>query len=93
MALADAYAHRKMIDIQLVLAGNETMGWKSREDCRIVQQTYDPGRDIEFFDDPPTTWIEVPPIHFCIFFPSDAHAPLAGVGAVRKAIAKVAVDW
>ena len=85
--------HRKMIDIQLVLAGDETIGWRSLGDCRLVQQPYDSGRDIGFFSDEPVAWIKVPPNHFCIFFPNDAHAPLAGVGVVRKAIAKVAVDW
>ena len=86
-------AHRKMIDIQLVLAGEETMGWRSLGDCRLIQQPYDSGRDIEFYADQPVVWIKVPPNHFCIFFPNDAHAPLAGVGVVRKAIAKVAVNW
>jgi len=33
----------------------------------------------------------VPPDHFCIFFPEDAHAPLVGKGQVRKVIFKVAV--
>jgi beta-galactosidase beta subunit len=35
----------------------------------------------------------VPTGHFTIFFPQDAHAPLAAEGALRKAVAKIAVDW
>src|SRR5664279_731916 len=31
--IAKLEAHRKYIDIQLVLDGDETMGWKPLEDC------------------------------------------------------------
>jgi beta-galactosidase beta subunit len=34
--------------------------------------------------------VAVPPAHFAIFFPEDAHAPLAGRGMLKKAIVKIA---
>jgi beta-galactosidase beta subunit len=34
----------------------------------------------------------VPAGHFAIFFPEDAHAPLAGEGHLVKAVVKVAVE-
>jgi len=83
--------HRRYIDIQLVLAGSEEMGWKPLADCMQPVSDYSEEKDIRFFNDAPASWIAVPPGHFCIFFPEDAHAPLVGSGGIRKAIFKVAV--
>jgi YhcH/YjgK/YiaL family protein len=85
-------AHRRYIDIQLVLDGVDEMGWKALADCHQPLDEHNLEWDIRFFDDEPATWITVPPQHFCIFFPEDAHAPLVGKGAIRKVIMKIAVD-
>lgn len=85
-------AHRKYIDIQLVLEGLDEMGWQALADCHQPLDEHNAERDICFFDDEPAAWITVPPQHFCIFFPEDAHAPLVGTGAIRKVIMKIAVD-
>jgi biofilm protein TabA len=84
-------AHRRYIDIQLVLDGDEVMGWKPLTDCLNPVSEHSEDRDIRFFDDAPASWVAVPPDHFCIFFPEDAHAPLVGSGKIRKVIFKVAV--
>lgn len=85
--------HRQYIDIQLVLEGDEEMGWKPLADCREPLDNYSAEKDILFFNDPVASWIAVPPGAFCIFFPEDAHAPLVSNGGlVRKAIFKVAVN-
>ena len=81
--------HRRYIDVQLVLAGDEEMGWKALADC--TQPVSDYKKDIQFFHDAPASWIAVPPGCFCIFFPEDAHAPLISNGSIRKAIFKIAV--
>ena len=83
--------HRKHIDIQMVLSGDETMGWKTLSDCHDPVDEYSEVRDIRFFNDAPASWVQVPPGCFCIFFPEDAHAPLVGEGAIRKVIFKIAV--
>ena len=44
-----------------------------------------------FFGDVPSTWIELPIGKFLIFYPNDAHAPLAATGDNVKAVIKVAV--
>ena len=85
-------AHRRYIDIQLVLEGVDEMGWQALSDCHQPLDEHNLERDIRFFDDESATWITVPPQHFCIFFPEDAHAPLVGKGAIRKVIMKIAVD-
>jgi len=89
--MAKLEAHRKYIDIQLVLEGDEHMGWKPLADCLNPIGEYSEEKDIRFFHDAPTAWVPVPPHHFCIFFPEDAHAPLVGSGTIRKVIFKVAV--
>jgi YhcH/YjgK/YiaL family protein len=86
-------AHRKYIDIQCVVSGCEGMGWKSLADCRRPESTFEPSRDIGFFLDSPDSWFTMHPGEFAIFFPEDAHAPLAGEGDVRKVVVKVALEW
>ena len=90
--VAKLEAHRKYIDIQLVLEGDETMGWKPLADCLNPVSEHSMEKDIRFFHDAPASWVAVPPDHFCIFLPEDAHAPLVGDGTIRKVIFKVAVD-
>lgn len=84
--------HRKYIDIQFVYSGLETIGWKDYHQCTSIQSEYNAERDIEFYSDVPECWFPVMPHAFAIFFPEDAHAPLAGEGSVRKIILKVAVN-
>lgn len=90
--MARLEAHRKYIDIQLVLDGVEEMGWKPLADCYNPVSDYSTDKDIQFFLDAPASWIATPPDHFCIFFPEDAHAPLVGAGSMRKVIFKIAVN-
>jgi YhcH/YjgK/YiaL family protein len=90
--VAKLEAHRRYIDIQLVLEGDETMGWKPLEDCLNPVSDHSEEKDIRFFHDAPVSWVPVPPDHFCIFFPEDAHAPLVGTGTIRKVIFKIAVN-
>jgi len=90
--MARLEAHRRYIDIQLVLEGDEQMGWKPLADCLNPVSEYSEEKDIHFFHDAPASWIAVPEDHFCIFFPEDAHAPLVGSGQIRKVIFKVAVN-
>ena len=90
-AVAKLEAHRRYIDIQLVLDGIEEMGWKPLADCHNPVSEHSMEKDIRFFHDAPASWISVPPDHFCIFFPEDAHAPLVAKGEIRKVIFKIAV--
>lgn len=89
--MAKLEAHRRYIDIQLVLDGSEEMGWKPLADCHNPVSEHSMEKDIRFFHDAAASWIAVPPDHFCIFFPEDAHAPLVGSGTIRKVIFKIAV--
>lgn len=84
-------AHRRYIDIQYVVSGDERMGWRELARCGRPEDAFKPERDIGFYLDRPDVWFDVPPGYFAIFWPDDAHAPLAGRGPVRKIVVKVAV--
>jgi YhcH/YjgK/YiaL family protein len=81
--------HRRYIDIQYVVAGGDEIGWLPTSECRRMASPYEADKDIGFFHDRPATWLILPPGHFAVFFPEDAHAPLAGQGPVHKAVIKV----
>lgn len=83
--------HRKYIDIQFVVEGIDTMGWKAASDCREVLSPYDKEKDIGFFADEPAVWLPVQAGTYAIFFPEDAHAPMVSNGEIHKIILKVAV--
>jgi biofilm protein TabA len=86
-------AHRRYIDIQMCLTGQETIGWRPLPDCVAPESPFDAELDVQFFADRPEIWFDLRPQWFVVFYPEDAHAPRAGQGDVWKAVVKVAVDW
>ena len=84
--------HRCYIDIQFVVSGEECIGWLPLSDCRRVSSPYDADNDLAFFFDRPATWLAVSPGNFAVFYPEDAHAPLAVQGPIHKVVVKVAVE-
>jgi YhcH/YjgK/YiaL family protein len=86
-------AHRKYLDIQYVVHGIDVIGWKPLRACCAIETPYDAARDIVFFRDSCDTWLSLPAGTFAVFFPDDAHAPLAGEGPAHKAVVKIVVDW
>jgi len=89
---AQLEAHDKYIDIQLVLAGTDNMGWKPRSLCKQPTVQYDQKADIQFYADEPDAWLSVGSREFAIFFPEDAHMPLISSGQLHKVVVKVGVD-
>lgn len=87
---AQLEAHRRFIDIQLVLQGIDDMGWRPLTMCGAPSVAYDEGDDIAFFADPPLSWLTVRPGMFAVFFPEDGHLPLISHQAVHKVVIKVA---
>lgn len=83
--------HRRYIDIQAVISGADVMGWSPLAVCRQQPLPFDASGDAALFSDTPASWVLVPQGSFAVFFPEDAHAPLAGSGKVKKAVVKVAV--
>jgi biofilm protein TabA len=83
--------HEKYIDIQLVLAGSDDMGWKPKSSCKHPSGEYDQKSDVQFFADEPDAWLSTKSGAFAIFFPEDAHMPLISSGQLHKVVVKVAV--
>lgn len=81
-------AHRKYIDIQLVISGEETMGWSPVQSCGN-DLGFNEAKDCGFFGDVPMAWFPVRPGSFAVFFPHDAHAPCIGMGTARKVVVKI----
>ncbi|MCE9547758.1 MAG: YhcH/YjgK/YiaL family protein [Planctomycetia bacterium] len=86
-------AHRRYIDLQYVVAGQDLIGWRPTDECRAPRGAFDADRDIGFFDDAPATWLKVAAGCVAILFPEDAHAPLADSGELHKVVVKLAVEW
>jgi len=82
--------HEKYIDIQLVLAGTDDIGWKPKSLCKQPSENYDQKSDIQFFEDKPDTWLSIKSGTFAIFFPEDAHMPLVSLGQIHKVVVKIA---
>jgi YhcH/YjgK/YiaL family protein len=85
--------HRRYIDIQFSVENTDLIGWKGASTCVKPERPYDEQRDIQCFLDAPHSWITTPPGSFAIFFPDDAHAPMAADADLHKVIMKVAVNW
>lgn len=82
--------HRRYLDIQFVVSGDESMGWSPRAGLTTAVE-YDPERDLEFFEGKPESIVLVPPGAFAVFLPTDAHLPLIGDGPIHKVVVKVAI--
>ncbi len=86
-------AHKKYIDIQMLLEGSEELDYISVDGLNI-SEAYDEQRDVMFFKNPqklPDT-LQLKPFKFALIYPHEAHRPQMGNGQkVKKAVAKIKV--
>jgi biofilm protein TabA len=88
--------HRRCIDFQYVVRGEEALGWAPTERATVVRP-YNEERDIWLGTVPAAeiTLVHLAAGHLAVLYPSDAHAPgRAAAGAstpVKKIVVKVAV--
>lgn len=80
-------AHRKYIDLQLILDGAEKMGYACLTEVTPVSE-YSDEWDVQSFEGEGQL-LDVPKDYFCIFYPTDAHMP--GVGNDRCPMKKIVV--
>ena len=86
-------AHKKYIDVQFVIEGEELMGYSPLGDQSILEP-YKEENDIIFYKGE-KVFIKVTEGMFAIFFPEDVHMPGIEVGessAVKKLVIKVRVS-
>lgn len=90
-SIAKFECHDKYIDIQLCVAGHETLGWKPREKCKIENGNYNEEKDVRFYSDSPDMYFQLDDGQFAIFFPGDVHAPMIGENEIKKLVIKVKI--
>ena len=96
-SISEKYAelHRKYIDIQILLYGEEKFGYSDISSVKKVYKEYDEEKDIELYSVVENEdFFLLKPSMFAVFFPEDVHRPglSAGVSrSVRKVIFKLAV--
>jgi len=90
-------AHRRYIDIQVVLSGRETLYWAPLAMLE-PRGEYAEAKDVAFYTGLPSVAVPLEPGWFTVLFPQDAHKPgcisLGGQGGpstVKKLVIKVAV--
>ena len=83
--------HRKMIDIQVPLSGEETFGYTPTQD--LPDPDFDEEKDIAFFPgEEAQNYVTCKQGMFVVFFPQDAHAPcISAENHIKKAIFKIPV--
>lgn len=68
-------SHRKYIDVQFILSGNENIGYSRCEALKLMED-FSEGKDIAFYKSPKTyTQITLSEGMFAIFYPGEAHLP------------------
>lgn len=85
-------AHRKYIDIQFMIKGQEKMGISSLENL-VTTCEYDENRDVAFYKGN-VNYELVKESEFIIFYPEDAHLPCQMVDSpetVKKVVVKIKI--
>jgi YhcH/YjgK/YiaL family protein len=85
-------AHRKYIDIQYIIKGEEKMGYAYSGSMETIE-SYNPEKDIIFLKGQ-GDYLTAKAGTFLIFFPNDAHQPCVAItdsAPVKKVVIKVMV--
>jgi len=87
-------SHRKYIDVQALIAGQEILGWSPVTGLEVVEP-YDEAKDIMFYRvGTILAQTRLVPGLFCLLYPQDAHLPCCQVtypAAVHKVVFKIRV--
>lgn len=83
-------AHKKYIDIQMLLSGEEELDYMSINDLQVSEQ-YDEARDVMFFADSQKTCdtLYLEPYKFAVIYPHEAHRPQMNGSTVSQSVKKV----
>lgn len=88
-------AHRKYVDVMVMIEGRETIYVKNTQRLQDVYSPYEEGRDALLARlDEDVTAVDMQPGDFLVLLPQDAHAPGCHAGAaskVKKIIGKVKI--
>ncbi|MDO4536226.1 MAG: YhcH/YjgK/YiaL family protein [Clostridium perfringens] len=88
-------AHKKYIDIQCIIAGNEVMYYAPVDSLEMYENNFEE-KDVAFFKNVEhSTRLELTNGDYAIFFPEDAHKPCCALDKpehVKKIVVKVKVQ-
>ena len=84
-------AHKKFIDIQILLSGNERIDFTSKN--LRVREDYNADRDIVFFENPEyqTNTVCQENAYFAVIEPGEAHKPQMNPAEISNQVKKVVV--
>lgn len=88
-------AHRKMVDIQIVVSGTELINFAPINDNFVVEEPYDEMRDIMFMKGEVKDTVLLRAGDACIIGPELAHMPgmaVNGYSHVKKIVIKIPVE-
>lgn len=90
-------SHRKEVDIQILLKGQELIKVFSQDQVTI-KIPYDSDSDCQFYEHPKQAHGEImlKEGHFAVFFPQDIHNPLNAIGEpirLKKIVVKLNLKW
>ncbi len=89
-------AHKKYIDIQMLITGNERLDYINTDGLKVSEE-YDENRDIMFFETPdiPLNSVQLTPYNFALIYPHEAHMPQINYNnkthSVKKAVVKIKI--
>ncbi len=90
-----AEAHRKYIDLQYILYGEEKIGYADYRNPKMSLQEYDGGNDVELFSKiEDESFFILKKGMYAVFFPEDIHRPgltNKETRSIRKIIYKIAI--
>ena len=81
-------AHRKYIDIQIMLSGREKVGICNVDECK--KEPYDLEKDLQKMKGD-VEFITLKPCYFAVFFPSDGHMPQIKAGQKSEHVKKIVI--
>ncbi|WEK34122.1 MAG: YhcH/YjgK/YiaL family protein [Candidatus Pseudobacter hemicellulosilyticus] len=87
-------SHKKYIDLQFIVTGQELIGHAFLE-AQTPSQAYDAEKDFMLFAETPDFFTKLEAGSFAIFFPTDLHMPnlrVIGPEPVKKIVIKIAVS-
>jgi YhcH/YjgK/YiaL family protein len=87
-------AHKKYIDIQMILSGAEALEYSPVKELSVIVQ-YDEKKDVMFFSNPESEAdkVRLTPLKFVFIYPHEAHKPQikTTTGLVKKVVVKIPV--
>ncbi|MBF0223997.1 MAG: YhcH/YjgK/YiaL family protein [Desulfobacterales bacterium] len=78
--------HKKYIDLQIILKGNEKIGICNKADC--IEYEYNEETDLQKLEGE-VDFVSLKSSFFVIFFPHDGHMPQVGYNNIEEVVKKI----